>query len=1012
MENVLFNISDGLSQESRQFRELAEGFYAIDQSSLKDYLVTIKKVCEERKLPEVLGDVDLDELVQMVEGEAHGNVEPSAALYAACAKLLLRAKDRLNQLPDRRIDFYYEKILGEKLLGTRGDSAHVIFPKPAAGTNVNLPAGTQFLAGEDSEGLSIEFKSTKPVNINDASVERLLSMAVSDEMSATFTEIPVYSLKTVSDGDEMTPYPLFGLTRSGHRSVHARNARLGLAFASPILNLKEGTRQIRSTFIFEADSVRGTLLESGARQNAQDFLKAFSSAFKIYLTVEDGWYGVGGYQIEARVLDPKFAPNCFCLTIDLPESAPSIVGYNSEIHGDDFGAQDPVIKIELNALSSYNPWKQIRKLKLLKIQTEVKVRGLRSFEASNDIGDLSLSTPVQPFGPIPVVGNSLTVSSDEFSGKKLTSLEMNGDWRGIPNKHDFSEWYRYYPNIPRTSDFLVSVSGYGDGTQNPNLNQRPVLQNLFYTKKSRISTDFHISFNEVLAPCSKKSHYKIRLYSPEKSFMHQEYSRVLCDSLMAQAMKKVAPTAVPNSPYTPELDNLSLSYEARCEISTRRISSSKDSGEIFYLHPWGFSSRNQIGDVGGAFFIGIGYSELPKRVNLFFHLKRDSEYVISDDFGEFSWSVLCNDNWVNLPSENILYNSTAGFTTSGIVSLELPRAMSRGGKLMPGDLAWIRLRPLRGYRHCSRIYSVYAQAVEVTRCTGDSNGVLEHVKPGSITSLSESREGLSEVCQITESFGGHAPENKARMRTRVAEFLYHRGRALSPRDYERLILEEFPEVHMAKCFPGLSPEGRGKLVPGSVTIVPVSKLVKTVSSAWDPCLSGKVLNDIKDFLKEKVPASVNIHVVNPLFEKMQVRCNVDLRDGYGVGESLQDLNQKINEYISPWYGPGPEEFFGWTMYEEDLKSFILGLEYVKFVKELSILRIVSSDSQHYDVDHTACDNSGIIRGLTPWSVPTSMAKHFLNIVPEISQAKSISVGYGDLEIGSTFILRRRGDETK
>ena len=79
---------------------------------------------------------------------------------------------------------------------------------------------------------------------------------------------------------------------------------------------------------------------------------------------------------------------------------------------------------------------------------------------------------------------------------------------------------------------------------------------------------------------------------------------------------------------------------------------------------------------------------------------------------------------------------------------------------------------------------------------------------------------------------------------------------------------------------------------------------------------------------------------------------------------------------------------------------------------LRLLRVVSNDSCNFLVDDTEQSKTDVMRGICPWSVPTPMPKHFLNIVSEIDQSRRISVGYGDLEIGSTFIVRRRGDATK
>lgn len=1011
MENIHFNIREGLSQKNRQFKELVDGFYAVDDSSLKDLLLVIRNVCMENGISEILENIDIDDLAEKVEGEADGNLEPSASIYAICASLLLRVKKRLNTLPDKRIDFYYEKILGEKAHCTEGDFAHVIFPNPSEGLSCDLPYGTKFLAGVDDDGNELEFMSVKNANINDVAVKRILTLAMNDCSTLAFSEIPVYSPKEVLDVKELIPYPLFGLTRSGHRFAGSCNARLGYAFTSPILNLKEGYREVTTTFIFDPESVKDSLLNP--QSSADVFLKTFANAFKIYMTTEEGWFEVKGYQIESRVLNPDFAANCFSVSFILPESAPSVVCYNSKIHGDCFECKYPIAKFEINSQTSYNPWKTLRILKLLKIKVNVKVHGLRSLDLVNDIGVLSLLNPIQPFGPMPNIGNTFSIASDEFFGKNLTSLDLFGVWRGIPHISDFSDWYRFYPEIPHTKDFKVSVSSISNAVQKPSAYQKPVLSNLFSTVDSQISKKFQISFKDVLGISSARTQYKITLCSPENAFMHQEYSRVLCNSLMGQAIKKIASVPLPNNPYTPELENIYVDYTAECDMNTRRNGVDEDSGEIFYLHPWGLSTKSQMLEDGGALFIGISYTEFPKSVNLYFHLKHDSEFVVSDDVGDFSWSVLCGENWVNLPVENILYNSTAGFTASGIVSLILPKDLTRDGKMMPKNLAWIRVRPLGNWRHCSRLFSVYAQAVEVKRCVCENSfKQLDCIKPGTIKELSKSREGLSEVCQIADSFGGKPPENKDKMRTRVAEYLYHRGRALSARDYERMILEEFPEVYMVKCFPGLNPVGKGVLTPGYLTVVPVSPLIEANGNSWDPCLGGTVLSDIKNFLKEKISASANVRVVNPFFEKLQVRCIVDLYDGYGEGESMLDLNDKINQFISPWSSVGQTKFFGWSLDENELKSFILNLEYVKYIKELSVLKIASNDSCNFIVDNVEQEKNGVLQGLCPWSVPTPMAKHFLNIVSEIDDSMHICVGYGNLEIGSTFIVQGGRNEEK
>ena len=54
-------------------------------------------------------------------------------------------------------------------------------------------------------------------------------------------------------------------------------------------------------------------------------------------------------------------------------------------------------------------------------------------------------------------------------------------------------------------------------------------------------------------------------------------------------------------------------------------------------------------------------------------------------------------------------------------------------------------------------------------------------------------------------------------------------------------------------------------------------------------------------------------------------------------------------------------------------------------------------------------NNNFIRGTTPWSILTPMKKHFFNVIEKNEDLRDITIGYGDLEIGSTFIIQKRNN---
>jgi len=1017
-------VNEGLSQQARKFHKLAQDFVAVNNMTLEQLLEKICDYEEQMGNAPIISKDDIPKLAHAIETESDGNTEPSKALYAITAKLLGRVQERLNQLPDRRIDFYFQTVLGQGPKGAKGDHAHVIIPIESNGFSHKLLKGARFLAGTNKDGETIEFKSINDVELNNIRVEKIYTLAVPEDGSPIVTEIPAYTPQQALENKDPVPYPLFGLTRSGERPATSEYARIGIAISSRLLYLNDGFRRIKVQLFFESDSVKGTLLEKG--QPPEKFIKIFENAFCISLSTADGWYDVDGYQLESYILDPHTEQNCIGLTMQISEMAPPIVNCDPAIHGTDFDMQGPAMKIIVAPRASYNSWDTLRRLKLRKIKLHAKVTGCRRLALSNDLGPLSVSAPVQPFGPMPAVGNSFIVGCEEIRGKRLTTFNIHGNWRGLPNVRNFYDWYKQYPEPPQTRDFKVAISALLGGTWYPYSSQEPFLQKLFQEDASKISDKLYLSCSETLGgnssnqnydaenfeytPSARDGFFKIKLVSPEKGFMHQDYSRVLCGSLMQQAIKKNFGNELnmPNQPYTPELENLSIDYTAAAEINLRHADNSE--GEAHFLRPWGISKKNHLQLEGGALFLGLSSSSAAKKLNLFFQLNRDSDYIYSNDDCVYAWSYLGPNGWTKFSADNILYNTTANFTTSGIVSLALPKDFQVNSPLMPPGLCWLRIETQKNWRHCGRLFSVYAQCVEVERCNGfGQKETFSHCKPGTISDLAQSINGFSQVYQLEESFGGEPEEDKTEMRTRVAEYLYHRDRALTAQDCERLILEYFPEVHLVKCFACLDPQKPDTPSPGQMLIVPVSPLYNDGRFVWDPKLSGKTLEDIKIFLSQRASSFSKITVMNPEFEKVQIRCNVDFVNGTDEGERLLELNKQVNNFLSPWSVHHHGHFFGWSLNKQQLQSYIEGLPYVEAIRDFSILKISSNDHCTYHMEESDENNNNLIHGTYPWSILTPMKKHFFNVIAEKEDFRDICIGYGDLEVGSTFIIQRRNN---
>src|SRR4029077_10948625 len=108
-----------------------------------------------------------------------------------------------------------------------------------------------------------------------------------------------------------------------------------------------------------------------------------------------------------------------------------------------------------------------------------------------------------------------------------------------------------------------------------------------------------------------------------------------------------------------------------------------------------------------------------------------------------------------------------------------------------------------------------------------------------------------------------------------SERLRHKNRAICLWDYERLILEAFPQIYKVKCLNHTcfepSESGTGiyrELAPGHVTIVTIPNVrVQNLRDPLKPFTSLGLLDEIKGFLEESTSCFAQLHVKNPQFEE-------------------------------------------------------------------------------------------------------------------------------------------------
>jgi hypothetical protein len=877
--------------------------------------------------------------------------------------------------------------------------------------------------------------------------------------------------KTVPDADKrarskLVPRPLFGAEAGELPASTAHSARLGVVIAHRILALREGRRKVTVDISFQElpgvawsklkrilndlPGARNFAGRGTAREKAK-FFAYFAAMFEIGVTAPDGWHGIREFKPAYSGSDEALKPNTLRLSFNLGDDAPAIVPYAADIHGEDFPTTAPLLRILLKDNYQQYAYDLLKDLVIRDVRIAVSVQGCRDLVLYNNIGQLSALAPFTPFGPLPDLGSYFIAGSREICNKQLTDLSIDIEWKGLPDiAGGFGEWYHDYPQRRESPHFVVSASVLADGVWQPKAQAPAQHQRLFASEvrngdeflvpQQRLSATNTLQFHKLqdlapdapldFTPHTKNGLFKFTLQGPPGAFGHREYMQVMASTLTHNARVKVDRLArpLPNAPYTPEIASIRLNYSAVARLSLQDDErSAPDLRDRFiHLHPLGWEAISPLRHPRihfmpqyrdkGTLFIGIRASEC-SQVSLLFHLFNDSRVLKPAPGHETAtleqaprWSWLADNQWHPLPQDSILDDSTHGFKTAGIVTVRLPREMNARNTILPPNLYWLAVSANEQLDSYSHVSSIYAQAFKATWVSGQHPPSRQPMvlPPDSIERARDTLIGLAGVSQVVSSFGGVPAEEPAALRTRISERLRHKHRALTPLDYEMLILQEFPQVYKVKCFANVSSANPGRMTPGHLLIIPVPYLNVDDLTYFKPQFDGYQIQRIRDFVVSLAPAFSRIAVENPLYEEIQVRCVVQFKKGRHPGKYQNLLQEKLCEYLSPWSTRGNGVHFGWRLSEQEIKSYLHNLPYVDHIGEFSLLRVAPGEQGTYIVNDTAflqpgSKSSGILTPNTLWSTAVPLSHHYVVSAVE-KQSIDLQTGYDELEIGSTFII--------
>ena len=953
----------GQSQEDRSPAALDPAFAPVDARSPADRLAEARRLAKHLRLfaadPEVpSGDW---EAYFPAGGEAEllarddGAVPPHLGLFGGFLDMLAPASRAINDLTARHLDFQYRRVLGFEALPAQPEHAHLTLELKKGAAPLAITQKQRFTAVKGVDGSERLYAPLRETLIGQGKIAALHSV-FRDPGGVRFAPV---ANSADGLGAPLDPDRAYW-SAFGYAGLAA--APLGIALASSLLRLREGRRDIKVVLeVVFADSVG---LDG---QKIADCLQAFVSG-------EQGW--IGPYSLSGTLINGQIS-----LGFTVTDGEAAVIDYNATLHGGAFATALPVVQLLLRPESAA-AYSALLKLRLAKASLNVAVDGVKTLNLENDFGTLNPKKAFLPFGPQPVKGSRFMVGCEEALAKPLTDLKIRLRWQGAPS--DFGSWYKDYSNVDVIKDGIAARLVYQDQTGNAtnrelNLMNRvdgittlspsapvatatPVISEVGFiysmlSAGSRLTRQFGKNFmkarpvflrENVPPPPLRSGFVTVALV---EDFLHADYRR----ETMEQA-RKTSPKVL-SEPYTPTVQEITLAYAAQSPVAdlTRDDQNAfAASLDLQFFQVGAFGPRREhpflrrdLGWVAekkvsllpnypdeGEFIIGVDGVAAGGSIHLLLQVAEGSaDPELSAQ--TVRWSVLCDNHWRAVAPEEMALDTTRGLRASGIVGIVLSRATSNDNSWLPAGPVWLKAAVNKGSAAACKLLAVHANAVEVVRLWPENTVApsVETLAPGSIAKLLAPPAMLKQIAQPYASFAGRAGESAAMLNRRAAERLRHRQRCITPWDYERLLLENFPAVHRVKCIPHASETSW--MAAGHVLIVAIPDLRnRNMPDLLQPKVDLDTLTQMTELAQAHAAPQISVRVRNPAYQAIRLDFKVRFRPGFPFDYTRQQLHQAIVEALSPWaFAAGRQIDFGGRIYRSVLLDLIEELPYVDFVTD-------------------------------------------------------------------------------
>ncbi|MBL4676740.1 MAG: baseplate J/gp47 family protein [Mucilaginibacter sp.] len=946
-------------------------------------------------------DIDFDELKQLA---AQAALPPHLALWNAFIELFERPKAVINTLTQRHLDFYYKDVLRLQKQPLVADKAHVVFELKKNTENTLLKAGTLLLAGKDALKKDINHKLEHDIIVNPSKVEQLKSVFVSPANKNFVYHAPIANsadgLGAVLDpvnpkwngfGSEEYPLAQVGFClasdilkmQEGDRTV---NVTLSLK------NLDEKAKNtVLTANLFKVSLTAekgwiGPKLVSPTITSADNLV--FTLNFKVNITKDEPAVVAYDKDTHGGVFDTVHPVLQIAINNEKAD-----FGYRDLINADLIDSTIEVDVKEITSLELENDFGSINPKKpftpfgptseensnfYIKSEETFSKR-LKEFSLDVDWKNIPDSNLANYFANYNMGGNT----NSDF--KAVAAFKDGFTWQesfqrvnifNSANAQAKVNWKFTNPKFPVIKPYYIlpplKISTYINPGQSV---QQSVTCKMSYLVPGFSQLQNKVSFIKPKAVMTmtlyqpalqlilnlykdiRKGQLQLRL---EHGFLFKQFRSAYTKEIL-RYNKDGGDLKLPAEPFAPEIQSISLNYTA----TTAKIGFSGTTindyvgQEIEFFHYTAFGaarehaySRNNHTFLNnlliklmpqyiseGELYIGLSGLYAGDTASILIQVAEGSANPEKAKVA-VTWSVLCDNYWKALTTDDIVLDTTNVLLTSGIIKILIPKEATTQNTVLPTDLLWIKATIQKDVDAvCTMVDVLSNAAVSVFEDHGNAPEHLATALPAqSINKLVKETAAIKKVTQPYSSFGGALQENDKSYYTRVSERLRHKERSVALWDYERMVLQHFPTIHKVKCINHATPTSFYS--PGNTLVVVIPDLTnRNAVDPFKPKADKNTLDNIHTFLTGCSSAWANHQIINPLYEPIKVSVNLKLKKGYEFNYYQKVIDQKIKEFLSPCiYNPASEINFGGKITKSMLIKFLEDLDFIDYLTSFSLVK--------------------------------------------------------------------------